>query len=339
MKLTMNLQTSSYDIHIEKGSLHKLADLISLKRKVLILTDSGIPAVYREIVRSLCQDPHIICLEGGEDCKTLASYEMILSYMLDNNFTRSDCVLALGGGVIGDLAGFVAASYMRGIDFYNLPTTLLSQIDSSIGGKTGVNLNSVKNIVGAFYQPKGVVIDPACLASLPPAQWRSGIAEAIKMAICFDEDFFRLLVNEDGFSIPETVIHRSLVIKKKVVEEDEKEGGRRKLLNFGHTVGHAIEAKSGLSHGECVAIGMTYFVSDRVRPLLIEALDKYGLPSVSPLPLEDILATIAHDKKARGNRISLVYVDRPGSCTLIERSLEKLADDLTRGSFSAEADR
>ena len=228
--------------------------------------------------------------------------------------------------MIGDLAGFAASTYMRGIDFYNIPTTLLSQVDSSIGGKVAIDFEGVKNIVGAFYQPKRVLIDPDVLKTLPPRQIANGMAEALKMSLTSDAELFELLEQgvEDGATL-EKVIYRSLCIKKAVVEADEKENGLRRILNFGHTLGHGIESESGLGglyHGECVGLGMIPMCSKEVRSRLIPALERLHLPTVVEGDWEKILSLAAHDKKRSGDQISVVFVDEIGSFRMEKMPLE-----------------
>ena len=209
MSLRVNLGVNSYDIVIERGCLKKAGDHLSLQRKVLIVRDSGVPLQYAQALASACKEPVICTIGQGEEHKTLQSYEMLLARMLSCGFTRKDCVAAVGGGICGDLAGFAAASYMRGIDFYNIPTTVLSQVDSSIGGKTAVNLNGIKNAVGAFYQPRKVLIDADVLKTLPRRQVSAGLAEALKMAVTFDEDLFRLFEEGDVDGNIEKIIEGS----------------------------------------------------------------------------------------------------------------------------------
>ena len=182
MTLSMNLGADSYDIIIEHGALAKASEYLNLNRKVLIVTDSGVPAEYADTIAAQCKVPTKIVVPEGEESKGFPTFELLCRTMLENGFTRTDAVVAVGGGVVGDLSGFASASYMRGIDFYNIPTTLLSEVDSSIGGKTAINLGGVKNIIGAFHQPKRVLIDPDVLKTLPPRQIANGLAEAIKMA-------------------------------------------------------------------------------------------------------------------------------------------------------------
>jgi 3-dehydroquinate synthase len=247
-------------------------------------------------------------------------------------------VIAVGGGVVGDLLGFAASAYMRGIDFYNIPTTLLSQIDSSIGGKTAINLGGVKNIVGAFYQPKKVLIDPDLLKTLPARQISNGLAEAVKMSLTSDAALFDIFENGNIEESIDEIIVRSLNIKKNVVEQDEKEAGLRKILNFGHTVGHGIESSSPLYHGECVALGMIPMCTPEVRERLIPLLAKCGLPtSLCDTPERDrLLCAISHDKKAQGEEICTVTIPRLGEYQLQMKAADTLADALYACFFGKE---
>jgi 3-dehydroquinate synthetase len=221
----------------------------------------------------------------------------------------------VGGGVVGDLAGFAASAYMRGIDFYNIPTTLLSQIDSSIGGKTAINFGGVKNVVGAFYQPKKVLIDPCLLASLPDRQIANGLAEALKVALTSDGELFSILEEGNIEKELDEIIRRSLLVKKAVVEQDEREAGLRRVLNFGHTVGHGIEStnKEGLYHGECVALGMLPMLGEALRPRVVCVLRALGLYRTPDYDWDKIRAAMLHDKKADGATVSVVTVEEIGS--------------------------
>ena len=314
--LHLNLGERGYDINIGRGLIDKAAELFNLDRRVLILTDSGVPNEYAERVQAQCSDARIFTVGQGEGAKSFDVLESVCRQMLDFGMTRSDCVVAVGGGVVGDLAGFAAASYMRGVDFYNIPTTLLSQVDSSIGGKTAINLGGVKNIIGAFYQPKGVIIDPDVLKTLPRRQFTNGLSEAIKMSLTSDEALFELIESENIEENIEKIITSSLLIKKSVVEADEREGGVRRMLNYGHTLGHGIEAEeemNGLYHGECVAIGMTAVCSEEVKARLVPLLKKVGLPYCYDGNIDGALSFISHDKKCEGKSISVVFVDKIGS--------------------------
>lgn len=333
MVLKMALGENSYDIIIERGLLGKIGKCIDLKRKVLVLTDRGVPMEYANAVCNASDYPVRVTVEPGEGSKSFENFESLLKIMLDNGFTRTDCVVAVGGGVVGDLAGFVASAYMRGVDFYNIPTTLLSQVDSSIGGKTAINFGGVKNVVGSFYQPKRVIIDPDTLKSLPERQIANGFAEIIKMAATFDEELFETLEKEDIFSDKnlEDIIARSLEIKKHVVENDEKEKGERKALNFGHTIGHGIEYQqelSGLYHGECVAIGMLPMCAPSIRPRVRAVIGKAGLPVIWKYDIEKIYNAVLHDKKLDGDKIALVVCDKIGTYRINTMPVKKFRDML-----------
>lgn len=329
MVLRMELGERSYDITVECGSLDKAGEFFNLKRRVCIVTDEGVPREYAERVAAQCETAVICTVPQGEDNKSLASMEKICGAMLENNFSRRDCVVAVGGGMIGDLAGYAAASFMRGVDFYNIPTTLLSQVDSSIGGKTGVNFGGVKNIVGAFWQPKGVLIDTATLATLSPRLRAEGMAEAVKMLFAFDAAAFEA-VESDPWAHLEEILAASLRLKKGIVERDERESGERKLLNFGHTIGHGVEyaAAGALYHGECVAIGMLPMCGTGVRARLKAVLENLGLPVETALPKDSIAQAMRHDKKSNAKGFSAVFVDEIGKAYSREVSFEEMNEIL-----------
>ncbi len=314
-KATMHVGAGNYDVFIERGALQRVSELLSLDRKVLVVTDSGVPTEYAARVAKQCREAHVVTVPEGEGSKSLSTLEVLLKIMLKNNFARTDCVVAVGGGVVGDLAGFAASVFMRGIDFYNIPTTVLSQVDSSIGGKVAINLGGVKNAVGAFYQPKAVIIDADVLATLPHRQIANGLAEAVKMALTSDAELFEIFERGDAIENIDIIIERSLRIKKGIVEYDEKDRDLRRILNFGHTLGHAIEAASEgkLYHGECVALGMIPMCGHDVRARLAGVLQSLGLPTKVEGDLETILQFTAHDKKCEGDFITPVFLDNIGS--------------------------
>ena len=318
MILPCNTRQGSYEIVIGRGVLSQAGALLDLGRKVLVVTDSGVPSVYAQTVLDACAEGWLHVLPQGEGTKNLTRWQSLLSDLMEHGFTRSDAVVAVGGGMVGDLAGFAAASYMRGIDFYNIPTTLLSQLDSSVGGKTGVDFEGVKNLVGAFKQPTKVLIDPDCLKTLSPRLLHEGLAEGIKMAVTSDADLFRLIEDTDDLDRDlEAIIAGGLRIKRDVVEADPGEKGLRRVLNFGHTVGHAIESAAGgtLFHGECVAIGMLYCCSGPVREQLQAVLQKYSLPTSDPFDADTLMRYVLHDKKMAGREITLVFAEQIGSFT------------------------
>lgn len=315
MNIHMDLKENSYDIVVQRGILKYAGEHLNLKRRVLIVTDSGVPDIYAKMIAEQCKTPVICTVKEGEGSKSLEMFATLLKKMLESGFSRKDCVVAIGGGVVGDLSGFVASAYMRGIDFYNIPTTLLSQIDSSIGGKTAINFENVKNIVGAFYQPKKVLIDSELLKTLPERQISNGLAEAIKMSLTSDSELFDIFENKDIKSNIDEIIVRSLKIKKSVVEQDEKEAGLRKILNFGHTVGHGIESSENMSelyHGECVALGLIPMCDEKIRPRVIEVLKKCNLYNLIEFDWDKITEAAFHDKKADGEFVTITTVPEIG---------------------------
>ena len=269
----------------------------------------------------------LLFLTRVKNQKNFDTYKTILEALVRGNFTRTDCVVAVGGGVVGDMAGFAAATFMRGIDFYNIPTTVLSQVDSSVGGKTAIDFDGYKNIVGAFHQPKGVIIDSNTLKTLPERQISNGLAESVKMALTHDSVLFDMFENDD-FDI-DTVIERSIKIKRSVVQNDEKESGLRKVLNFGHTVGHAIESNTpSLYHGECVALGMLPMCSDGVRERLVSVLKKLNLPCKIDTDAQKIIETMSHDKKMAGDMIAVVRVENIGTFDITDVKFADFADKI-----------
>ncbi len=324
MNIPVELGQNSYTVTVERGSLARANEYMQLARKALIVTDSGVPAEYAKMVAACCKQPVIVTIPEGEGSKNIRQFEELCRIMLQNGFTRTDCVVAVGGGVVGDLAGFAAASFMRGIDFYNIPTTVLSQVDSSIGGKVAIDLDGIKNCVGAFHQPKAVLIDPDVLKTLPPRQIANGLAEAIKMAICFDADLFSRFETENVLDNIDDIIAASLRIKAAVVKADEKEAGLRRVLNFGHTIGHGIETAAGLDalyHGECIALGMLPMCSDALRPRLKAVLEKLGLPTTCSVNPDAVWAALSHDKKLSGDAITVIVSKEAGSFEMVKMRL------------------
>ncbi len=309
MIIPVKLPAGSYNITLSRGALLSAGRIIDLDRKVLIVTDSGVPTEYAEAVAKQCGNPVIATVPMGEGSKSIEFFSELCKKLLENNFTRADCIVAVGGGVVGDLAGFVAASYMRGIDFYNIPTTVLSQVDSSVGGKAAVNFEGIKNIIGAFYQPKAVIIDPDTLSTLTPRHYSNGLAEAVKMSLTFDRELFEIFESEDAYKNIEVIIERSVKSKVKVVEQDEHEAGLRRVLNFGHTMGHAIESVEGLGglyHGECVSLGMLPMCGENLRPRVENVLKKLNLPTNWNGDPERLISAVSHDKKFSGSHVTVV---------------------------------
>lgn len=328
MELTVNT-SKRYTIRIERGALDQLgaycASLFAPGKKAVVITDTHVAPLYLERIstslRNAGFDVTSCAFPAGEPSKRLSTIEGIYGHMAQAHITRSDFAVALGGGVTGDMAGFAAASYLRGIPFVQVPTTLLSQVDSSVGGKTGVDLPQGKNLVGAFWQPSFVLIDPDTLNTLSPHFFADGMGEVIKYGCIKSRALFDLLIEtEDITSIMEDVIYRCVDIKRDVVERDEFDTGERALLNFGHTFGHALEKLhqyQGLSHGAAVGIGMVMmarlgekvgFTAPGTADKIAAALEKYHLPVHSDLPLSQIVEATASDKKSTGSSINLVLL-------------------------------
>ena len=310
-------------------------------RKAALVTDSNVDRLYGdEVVRQLeglgLQVERIV-FPAGEKSKTLETYAELVRGFAALELTRTDFAIALGGGVVGDLTGFAAATDLRGIGFVQVPTTLLAMVDSSIGGKTGVDIPEGKNLVGAFHLPKRIIRNAGFLESLPEREMKNGLAEMIKTAVLFDEEMFHWIEDLSGLDSLECLeklaplVERCAQWKQKIVDEDFKEGGKRKLLNLGHTFGHAIEAASSfqLGHGECVAIGMRIVGKD--VPAIGKILDLYGYPQVSdvfapPLRLSaaQLREYLTNDKKRSGETITLVVPRKVGACELVETPMSEL---------------
>ena len=334
MKLTVNLGENSYPIFIENGIIKKNGEHISQifsGQKIMIVSDDNVFPLYGQQVMDSLKDYecHSLVLPHGEPTKNFQSLPKIYTAMLDAKLTRSDLVIALGGGVIGDLAGFAAASYLRGIKLVQIPTSLLAQVDSSVGGKVAVDLPQGKNLVGAFYQPKMVLIDPDVLNTLPEHFIKDGMGEVIKYGCIKDGSLFDRLCAHSSFEdlkpeLPE-IIARCVDIKRIVVEADQFDTGERMLLNFGHTLAHTIEQYYNYereSHGEAVGIGMYQITrmaeeegltapgcADQIK----KALEIYGLPSSCGLPVTDLTKAITLDKKNLNGKLNVVLLKELGS--------------------------
>ncbi len=328
MNIPVKTFAGTYEVVIGKGLIkdeNAARAYLPQKGKALVVTDSGVPKEYTEMLCRLLPCPSVLVLPCGEENKNIHSYTAILDKLCEGGFTRSDCIVSLGGGVCGDMAGFAASSYMRGIAFHNVPTTLLSQVDSSVGGKTGFDYGGVKNLVGAFYPPKSVLTDTDFLSTLPPRRMADGMAEIIKIAAVCDGALFGLLEKESreriyGELLCE-IISRAVVLKKEIVEADEKESSLRRVLNFGHTVGHALELSEsgkGLLHGECVGLGMLAVTSGDVQRKLRDVLCKFSLPIKLPvLPKETELSGILLDKKMSGSLLRVVRCPKIGRFEIV----------------------
>jgi len=321
-QLRVKASARTYDVIIEAGLLDRLHDHLDRETFYVVIADDHIPARYVDKVTAACPNHIVIRFPQGEQSKTLAELGRIVDVMTDQCVRRDSCVIALGGGVTGDLAGFAAAIYLRGIPVIQIPTTLLAQIDSSVGGKVGIDTPKAKNVIGAIHPPVKVLIDPASLSTLDRRQISAGMAEMIKYGMIADREFFHKIKTEDVSADWEYCIYKSLEIKRRFVEADEFDDGARRSLNFGHTLGHAIEAYYGYGkylHGEAIAIGMVMIVSNpEVRKELVECLKKYGLPTSDPVDLENLKAYVNRDKKQRKDLLSIVDVLEIGSSVIVK---------------------
>lgn len=322
MVINVHTKDRDYPVYLERGILKKAKELIGQRPHVFIVSDDGVDRKWLDCLKEQYPDAPVHIFKNGEASKNLTVWSEILASMLDHQVSRKDTVIALGGGVVGDMAGFAAACYMRGIRYVNIPTTTLSQIDSSIGGKTAVDFGGVKNCVGAFWQPDMVLVDPDTLSTLTPRHFNNGLAEAVKEGLIKDRQLFEIFERDDWHEHLDEIIARSLIIKRDVVEKDERESGERKLLNFGHTFGHAYEEYFGMDgyyHGECVAMGMmTVLENEEIKTRLAAVLEKLQLPLTNNADRPRIARLIQSDKKADHGAITIVQVHEPGNGVLEE---------------------
>lgn len=324
--------SKNYNIYIGSGLINRCGEMIKNELGVCsaaIITDDNVNRLYADRVIASLEEAGFrtvkLVFPHGEDSKSVATYTDILSFLAENQITRSDMIISLGGGIPGDMGGFAAATFLRGIKFVQMPTTLLSAVDSSVGGKTAVNLPQGKNLVGAFYQPDMVICDYSTLDTLPDEIFADGCAEVIKYGIILDEEFFSFLKNNDIKENIEYVITRCVELKRDIVCLDEKDTGIRGILNFGHTIGHAIEINSnfGISHGSAVAIGMIIAakgafntgmsnvdLTDTIKNVLV----KNHLPVSCEYSPEKLFDVACSDKKRAGGSITLIVPEKMGKC-------------------------
>ena len=323
---------NKYNIVIEKNLLDNLGKHLSLYGKVLLSYDSNLPKELVEKVKKQFVNIYLFEVKAGEASKSLSTYESMLKYLLGHEFSRKDHVIALGGGVVGDLTGFVASTFKRGLNFYNIPTTTLAMVDSSIGGKVALNLGDVKNAVGSFYNPKKVLIDVSVLESLPKRHFYNGLVEALKSGLIMDKKLYEIFLKDNYLDDLEKIIYLSLMVKKKVVEKDFKEENLRKILNFGHTFGHAFESyykMEGLLHGEAVACGMLYMIDyPTLKSNVINILKKMNINYNIEFDKKQIYKLVLNDKKTSNGYIDIVKVNLPGKYIIEKITLEELKNKL-----------
>lgn len=349
MKTVTVSASKEYSVIIGSGLLAGLGGYISalnINGKAAIISDSNVWPLYGAITEDSLQkagfETFHYCFPAGECSKNAETYLNILNFLAENQLTRSDVVVALGGGVVGDITGFASATYLRGISYIQVPTTLLAMVDSSVGGKTAIDLPSGKNLAGAFYQPSLVLCDTDVLNSLPKEVFKDGCAEVIKYGILYDAELFAHL-NHNGLNFDrEAVITRCIALKRDVVTEDEFDTGARQKLNLGHTFGHAIEKESSfsVSHGQAVAIGMAMIARAACKCNLCDeytarqiqlVLDIFGLPNTTQFSADILAATALSDKKRSGGTVNLIVPERIGSCIIRPTPISDLQSFIEEG--------
>ncbi len=350
MKVRVELGANSYEISIGENIFDAAADFIAAKNftKVLLVTDENVGALYADKIAGF----DVVKIPAGETSKNLREAENLYTRAIESRLDRKSAIVALGGGVVGDLAGFVAATYLRGINFVQVPTTLLAQVDSSVGGKTAVNHKLGKNLIGAFYQPRAVFIDIATLKTLPERELKAGLAEVVKYGVISDENFFSFLeenvdkILSRNAEVMAQIVRRSCEIKAEVVSLDEKENGLRRILNFGHTIAHAVEEETGYekyNHGEAVAIGMlgAAFISEKIGAVSHAAVERLEnliarlcLQSYCEgVSVDKLYAALFRDKKTVGGKINWVVMKKIGAVevtsdvpeNIVREALKKIA--------------
>ena len=347
--LTVNVKASqSYEVLIQKGLLANTGEIVEKcvkSKKTAIVTDDIVDKLYSDIViKSLTDKGFDVCkyvFPNGEHSKCSDNLNNIYDFLCKNSVTRTDSIIALGGGVVGDITGYASATYLRGVDYIQIPTTLLAQVDSSVGGKTAIDIPAGKNLVGAFKQPKCVICDIDTLKTLKRETFSDGMAEVIKYGCIKDSEFFEMLANGDALEHIDDVIETCVKIKRDVVNRDEKEAGERMLLNFGHTLGHAIEKiynYTGITHGMAVAVGMVMMTKASEKHGLTEAgtaykieevCATYGLPTTDDASLESIAEAAQTDKKTSGSSINVVLLEKIGTSFTKKVAISDLLNFIT----------
>lgn len=321
------IKGKEYNVHIQKGLLFDVDTYLDPNKEYVIITDSNIPIDYQDIIKLKLNVIKTITLNPGESLKCFKIAEQVIEDLIQNGITRNITFIALGGGVIGDLTGFISSIYMRGTDFVQIPTSLLAQVDSSVGGKVGINTSTMKNAVGSFKQPLVVLIDPNTLNSLEKRHFNNGMAELIKHGVIAGKSLFKDLLEKDVITDIEEFIYQSVTIKRDVVIQDEQDKGIRQILNYGHTIGHALEQQSKykLLHGEAISIGMskmakgTPFESD-----LITLLKKFNLPTEYKYNQDEIYEYIKTDKKINKDTLNIILVEELGNAFMKASSVSDI---------------
>lgn len=316
-----------YEVIIDRGILDKINNYYDFKSsKVLIITDDLIPNEYIEKVSKVSKKCYVFLVPSGESSKSLDQYYQIINYMIDNSFDKDDVIINVGGGVVTDLGGYVASTYKRGIKYINVPTSTLAMIDSSIGGKTALNFQNIKNAIGTFYFPSLVVIDVDTLNTLPKRHYYNGLVEALKMGLIMSKELFNMFFDLNNIDVIK-LVSLSIKCKNSIVEEDSFDLNKRHILNFGHTIGHAIESikMNDLYHGECVGKGMLYFINNSyLKQQVYEILHSMNIPLNYDLKHEDIYYYLKNDKKISNDLIEIVLLNDVNDYTLKKININDL---------------
>lgn len=343
--MEIQVKENNYKIDIDYKSDDKLKDFLRgrSESKFLIVTDENVFSLYEKRMKNIMKgfEYFVFTITPGEESKSIENFVDINKFLVEKNFNRGDAIIAFGGGVVGDLGGYVAASYLRGIDFVAVPTTLLSMIDSSVGGKNGINFMNLKNQIGSFYFPKYVHIDYSFLETLDERNINNGLAEIFKYSVLKDRELFDYLKSADELDY-EKIIYKSLNIKLDFVRDDERDKGKRQQLNLGHTIGHGIESLSNyqLNHGESIGIGTIYMAraayklglaEDDFYKDLIDAFKNHNLPIFYDFDSDEILEVLKHDKKIKNNKINIIIPTKIGEVVSKRIDFDELREIIELG--------
>lgn len=329
MKLNVNLKDKSYEVIVERGIIKNITPYVDIEKKFLIVSDDRIPNVYINTIKKQLKKVDVFIFPHGENNKSLKNYQLVIDKLIQGDYSRKDYIIALGGGVVTDLVGFVASTYKRGMNLINIPTTTLAMVDASVGGKVALNFDKLKNVIGSFYHPNCILIDIDTLETLPKRHYINGVIEALKTGMIGDKELYNIFFNGDYRDHIEEIIYRSLQYKIKIVEQDEKEENIRKVLNFGHTFGHAYETyflMKNYLHGEAVALGIVTISKDKPYLEDIKKLfTKWGIKLNINVEKDKIINIIRNDKKCDDDIVDLIIVDEIGKSKIVPTKIEDLS--------------
>ncbi len=339
MQINVNNLSESYEVIIKENVTSDIYNYLESKKysKILLVTDDNIPKEYYQALTNQYNSIgqlYVCVLENGEKNKSLPVYEKIINLLLEKSFTKNDLLIAFGGGVIGDLCGFVASTYKRGMKYINVPTTMLAMVDSSIGGKTALDVGYIKNCIGTYTRIDKVFIDPSFLKSLPQEHYYNGLMESLKCALIGDKELFDLFknnnFNKNDIDQNKTIITRSLMVKKKLIEKDYYDTNERRFLNFGHTLGHALELNLNLLHGYAVAIGMLFFSgkqSEDIKNIINKFINVSELiQNIKKIEKDKIEKCLLNDKKNDSNMVSVVLLSGIGEPYIKQMSVQEVME-------------